>query len=187
MDTLIQSSTSFLARQESGKFDHITESEVDQLIAEAPTRQTRLVLRMLWATGARITEISAICAGDVDIKKAVVKIRRIKRRKKFIQTLPIPTDLSGELFLWIRSEKLKPRSKLFRCDRKSFYRSVRALGEKVLSRKISPKLFRHGKAYKMVSKGTHPLIVSRALGHANLTSALAYYHPTEADLREAME
>ncbi len=184
---MILAGTAYLSRPGAGRFAAVSPAEVADLVAAAPTTQTRLLLRMLWATGARISEVLTVRAGDVDRRKNEVTIRRLKRRKKFEQVLPIPQDIAGELSLWIRAEKLKPRSLLFRSDRKSAWKSIRSLGVKVLSRKISPKAFRHGKAYQMAGRGVHPLIISRALGHASLSSALAYYHPTDTDLREAMQ
>ena len=79
------------------------------------------------------------------------------------------------------------RGRVFNGDRISAFRTFQQLGKKVLGREISPHQFRHGRAYHLVAKGVHPLLVSRALGHASLSSALSYYHPTEDDLRKALD
>jgi integrase len=155
------------------------------MIGEAPTEQTRLLVKVLWATGARVSEIIGLSAADLDTGRRTLHIHRKKRRNAFAQDLPIPADLASELRLFIRTKRR--RGRIFTGDRSSIYRTVRRLGQKVLGRRIGPHQFRHGKAYALVQKGVHPLLVSRALGHANLSSALAYYHPTEADLRRVME
>jgi integrase len=80
------------------------------------------------------------------------------------------------------------RGRLFKGDRTSLFSLIQRLGLKALGRRISPKHFRHGKAYHLVKvKGVHPAIAARALGHASLGSILSYVHPTEQDLREALQ
>lgn len=184
-NSLIVREASFLSRKGDGAFEHVTQEEVRRLVAAAPTEKTRLLIKTLWATGARISEVLELTAKDLDANHFTLNIHRKKRREEFLQDLPIPSDLAGELRLFIRTARR--RGRIFVGDRTSCFRTIQRLGRKVLNRDISPHYFRHGKAYALVKKGVHPLIVSRALGHANLSSALAYYHPTQADLRRAME
>jgi integrase len=82
---------------------------------------------------------------------------------------------------------MKRRGKLFSADRTSAYRTIRRLGQKVLGRKIWPHQLRHGRTYDLIRRGVHPVVASKALGHASLSSILAYYHPTEDDLRKALQ
>lgn len=183
--SLVQTTTAFLARPGSGQFAHVTQTEVDLLSARAATEQTRLLIKLLWHTGARISEILDARLGDLDFNKNTLTIRRRKRRKAFAQVVPIPGDLLNALRLFARSKER--RTVIFQGDRISAFRTFQQLGKNVLGRAISPHQFRHGRAYHLVAKGVHPLLVSRALGHASLSSALSYYHPTEDDLRKALD
>lgn len=182
---LVKSAAGFLARPGSGQFDHVSQQEVDQLTAQAKTEQTRLLIKLLWHTGARVSEILDIAFADLDFAKGTLTIRRRKRRKAFAQTIPLPGDLMNAVRLFVRAKGR--RGRVFNADRISAFRAVQRLGRQVLRREISPHQFRHGRAYHLVAKGVHPLLVSRALGHASLSSALSYYHPTEEDLRRALE
>lgn len=176
---------SWLMRPGKGDFPHVTREEVGRLIAAAPTEQTRLLLRVLWETGARVSEVLALRVADVDTAAATLTIRRLKRRRPFEQVLPIGEDLAGAIRLFARAKGR--RGRIFTASRVSAWRTVKALGRRVLGRAVYPHQFRHGRAYELVARGTHPLLVSRILGHAALGSALAYYHPTEEDLRAAMQ
>lgn len=177
----------YLARQGSGEYKHITREEASRLAAGASTEQTRLKVKLLWATGARVSEV--ICqlrVEDLDVERSILRIRRLKRRKEFVQEVPITLELANELRLFVRSKGR--RGRIFSGDRTSTFEVIRNLGRRVLGRGISPKHFRHGKAYHLVRvKGVHPVVAARALGHATMNSILSYGHPTEADLREAME
>lgn len=183
--SLVQTTTAFLSRPGSGQFAHVTPAEVDLLTARAATEQTRLLIKLLWHTGARISEILDMTLADLDFAKGTLTIRRRKRRKAFAQQIPLPGDLMNAVRLFARGAGRHGR--VFSGDRISAFRTFQQLGKKVLGREISPHQFRHGRAYHLVAKGVHPLLVSRALGHASLSSALSYYHPTEDDLRKALD
>ena len=174
----------FLSRKKPD-FEHVTSKDVAKLAAAAASTKTRLLIRTLWATGARISEVLAIRTQDIDHRGARVLIRRLKRRKKLEQVQPLPRALVDELQVFIRGNKIKGR--IFKTNRKTAWRTISDLGRKVLRRSISPKTFRHGMAYRLVKAGKHPLMVSWALGHASMQSTEVYYHPTESDLREALD
>jgi len=44
-----------------------------------------------------------------------------------------------------------------------------------------------GRTYDLIRRGAYPVVASKALGHASLSSILVYYHPTEKDLRKALQ
>lgn len=176
----------YLARQGTGEFPHITKAEASQLAASADSEETRLKVKLLWHLGCRVSELMQLRVEDIDFERAVARIRRLKRRKEFIQDVPLPRELANELRLFVRG--WERRGRIFKGDRVSTFCLVRRLGLKVLGRLISPKHFRHGRAYHLVKvKGAHPAIAARALGHASLSSILSYVHPTEQDLRETLE
>ncbi len=182
---LIQTPNAYLTRQGTGAFAQVSKHEVEQLKAQAPTEQTRLLLEVLWETGARISEVLDLGVADINVAKATLKIRRLKRRKRFEQEVPIPGALANALRLFARARGR--RSRLFGATRVSAFRTLRSLGQKVLKRDISPHQLRHGRTYDLVRRGVHPVVASKALGHASLSSILAYYHPTEDDLRKALQ
>lgn len=177
-------SLGFLSRKKHD-LEHVTIDDVAAIAAAAATSKTRLLIRTLWATGARISEVIAIRTNDIDHRRASVTIRRLKRRKKIEQVQPLPRELVDELQTFIRGNKIKGR--IFRTNRTTAWRTITDLSRKVLRRHISPKAFRHGRAYALAQKTGNPLMVARALGHVSMQSTLEYFHPTEADLRTALE
>jgi integrase/recombinase XerD len=178
-------SASFLARPGTGEYLNVSRVEVLSMIAHARTEQTRLLIRTLWNTGARISEVLAIQVKDVDQAKQVIYMRRLKRRKPFVQTVPVPADLINTLMLYARTKRR--RGRIFMAHRVSAYVSIRKVSERALGRKIGPKWFRHGRTYSLMKGGVHPLIGSRALGHASPVNIMSYNHPTLDDLRAALE
>src|SRR5258708_13101929 len=85
---LMQTAGQFLARRGGGEFPHVSELEVNQLIGQARTEPTRLLIKLLWHTGARISEILDLKLADLDFEKNTITLRRRKRRKVFEQKIP---------------------------------------------------------------------------------------------------
>lgn len=177
---------SFLARAGTGAFPHVTQVEASRLIAAAPISETRLKLKILWHTGCRVSELLGIRVDDLNHERSSLKLKRLKRRKEFLQDVPVPPELMNELKLFVRAKQR--RGRVFDGDRFSAFRIIHTLGRRVLGRSVAPKHFRHGRAYHLVTvKNVHPIIASRALGHASMSSILSYVHPSEQDLRVALE
>ena len=188
----------YLARQGAGDFPHLDYAELQRLIGAAKTEQTRLILKTLWHTLGRISEVLDVHVKDlimsevrivtesgiVNITEYRLTIRRLKRRKKFEHELPIPADLWNELRLYARAKRR--RGRIFTATRYSAWLSVRDLGREVLGRDISPKFTRHGRIYEMRSRNINPVHIARCAGHVNMASAMAYGHPTPADIRNAL-
>jgi site-specific recombinase XerD len=86
--SLIQAGNQYLARAGTGAFPEVTKEEVEQLKASADTEQTRLLIELLWETGARISEALDIYLSDINVPKATLKLRRLKRRKNRSSLFP---------------------------------------------------------------------------------------------------
>ena len=135
---------------------------------------------------SRVSELLGIRVDDLNHERSSLKLKRLKRRKEFLQDVPVPPELMNELKLFVRAKQR--RGRVFNGDRFSAFRIIRTLGRRVLGRSVAPKHFRHGRAYHLVTvKNVHPIIASRALGHASMSSILSYVHPSEQDLRVALE
>lgn len=182
---MVPTAVHYLSRPGTGAFPQITYDEVLQLMAHASTEQTRLIVKTLWHTGARISEVLDIRFHDLDLEKMTLQIRRLKRRKPFQQEIPIPGDLANELRLFARAKRRTGR--IFKANRISFWETIHKLGLRVLGRDISPKFTRHGRAYDMVKRGKHPIVISKAFGWASMSTVLAYFHPTMDDLKDAFQ
>lgn len=185
MMNALMTANAYLARSGNGAFKQVDKAELERLKASAATEQTRLLLDVLWETGARISEVLGIKVDELNLADCTVTIRRLKRRKPFPQVVPLPGNLINALRLYCRAKGI--RGRIFSANRVSAFRTVQALGQRVLGRKISPHQVRHGRTYDLVGRGVHPVVASKALGHASLSSILSYYHPTQEDLRKALQ
>ena len=81
---------------------------------------TWLVVDVALQTGLRVSELAALQVKDIDFKRKAVKVTRLKKKKKVVETLGISDDLvkhlkgylldrtTGQLFIGKRGNLNKP-------------------------------------------------------------------------------
>jgi integrase len=92
-------------------------ADVRAVIAAAANERDRLLLRVLWATGGRISEALALRA--CDIRRDALVLPNRKNPSRPVKTVFLATgdmDLPGELLLWQKQQGLSDEEPLF-CSR----------------------------------------------------------------------
>ncbi len=96
----------------------LSPADVQAIIAAAPDGRDRLLLRVLWATGGRISEALALRAADIQRDALVLPNRKnASRPVKTVFLAAGDMDLPGELLLWQKNQHLEDDEPLF-CSRK---------------------------------------------------------------------
>jgi site-specific recombinase XerD len=172
---------------------HLSQHQVDALI-DAPDQQTprgrrdRALLLFLARTGARVSEAIGVNAGDLHLDRSRPQVLlRGKDRKERI--VPIPSDLFNALKALINDRGIglhEPRP-LFvgthdtRVTRFGATHIVRrpvataTLARPELARKtISPHVFRHSLAMKLLQSGVDLLTIQAWLGHSQVATTHRY-------------
>lgn len=89
-------------------------ADVQAVIAAASNERDRLLLRCLWATGGRISEVLALRGRDVERDALVLPNRKNPSRPVKRVFLPAGSlDLPGELLLWQKQQRLVDEEPLF--------------------------------------------------------------------------
>jgi integrase/recombinase XerD len=177
----------------------LTEEEVRRII-EAPFPfdvlglRNRALLEMLYATGARASEVSGI---DVSALRLDVGFLRVmgKGRRERIVPLGERARVACEVYLnearpALRTIQYAHEPALFlsrrgrRLCRNSIWRVVkaRACGLGIL-KDVSPHTFRHSFATHMLENGAGIRSVQEMLGHASVKTTQIYTHVSRAHLR----
>ncbi len=175
---------------EKGAFPHVTRSEYLSIMAETDNAETRLMIEILWITGSRVSEVLALCAGDLVRRGSDynLNITRSKRRKPVKELLAIPADLGIKIEDYARLRGIRQDTRLFPVHRATAWRRIRTLGKKALGRdrEIHPHMFRHGRVYDLAQQGEHPFVIAKIVGHVCLQTTMGYFHPSEHDIRDAL-
>src|ERR671938_820012 len=88
--------------------------DVLAVIDAAPSERDRLLLRVLWATGARISE--ALALRPMDVRRDSLVLPNLKNPSRLTKRVFLPAgqmDLPGALLLWAKEHGLADGEPLF--------------------------------------------------------------------------
>lgn len=148
------------------------------------------IVSFLYATGARISEATALSYEDIDFKLMVVKLFGKGKKERIvpvgefaIKKLKNWTDLtdikSGAVFTSLKGGRLTVRQ-----IRNIVYKRVK---KAMISTNLSPHSIRHSFATHLMENGVDIRIVQELLGHAKLSTTQVYTHVTRGKLKRQYE
>jgi integrase/recombinase XerD len=180
----------------------LTIAEVSSLMQSPPLDgfgpRDRALLELLYATGARVSEIVALDLGDLKIDTSKVSTVKVlgKGRKERIVPIGKHAAFAIEQYLVLLHRNLKSKSgaredALFlnsrggRLSRQSAWNIVRENAVRAGIKKISPHALRHSFATHLLDGGADIRIVQELLGHSSVTTTQIYTLVTVDKLRES--
>ena len=184
--------------------EFLTEAEIEQVLnnikMDSPAGyRNRTILELLYATGMRISELSGLNFENLNLEENEIKVfgkgskERIvlvsDRAKKFLETY-----IKTVRYLIFKSENNSKDSPVF--INKTGYRlqpqSVRIAIKDVMSKielpkHVTPHVFRHSFATKMLENGADLRIVQELLGHSSISNTQIYTHVSVEKLRHSYD
>jgi integrase len=160
----------------------LSQEEVVRLIEAAPNRLYRVLLVLLYATGARRAEAARIMVEDIDSQRMVIHIRQGKGAKD--RDVPLSPKLLEELRSWWRWKK--PQGYLFPSTEgqrgtdqpisdKTVWHACRAAATRAgLKKKIHPHTLRHSYATHLLEAGADLRTIQILMGHERLEDTTVY-------------
>lgn len=185
----------------------LSEDEVLRLL-EAPrgdgpiARRDRAMLEVLYATGARVSELVGLDLDAVDLDAPVVRLRGKGARER-LAPLGRPARRSLEAWLDVEGRgALLPRHPARRADEVAVFLSARGrritrqgvwevvtgYGRQVgLGGRLSPHVLRHSTATHLLDHGADIRVVQELLGHASIATTQRYTLVAPGRLRQAFD
>ena len=154
--------------------------EVAQLLAAVADERYRLLLRVAYACGLRVSEAAHLQVGDIDSSRMLLHVRLGKGGKD--RLVPLPQRLLEELRAYWR--RYRPATYLFAGRRRgqplcvtgvqrACLQAARRCG---LTKKVTPHTLRHSYATHLVEAGVDLETVRQLLGHRDLKTTTRYTH-----------
>jgi integrase/recombinase XerD len=183
--------------------DYLSHEEMHAIL-DAPLSSTWsgqrdcVLLRLLYNTGARVSEIAALSRADIRFGRPCLVQLHGKGRKQ--RAVPVWNSTAKELKLWLKQAPHEPDTPLFanrfgqRLSRSGIEKRLRLAVQAAISqcdslrsRTISPHTFRHTTAMHLLQNGVDITVIALWLGHE---SPATTHHYIELDLamkRRALE
>lgn len=151
-----------------------------------------LILRMFYATGIRLTELSNIKVGDIDFSNKRIKILGKGNKERYVfygkncehylkeylnyGRVKLLKETTDYLFLNHNGQKLTAGGIEYLINK-----IVKQSG--VTNNHVTPHVFRHTFATHMLNEGSDLVTVQTLLGHSNLSTTSIYTHVSNEHLR----
>lgn len=183
----------------------LTEQEIEQILnnikIETPAGyRNRTILELLYATGMRISELSGLNFGNLNLENNEIKVlgKGGKERIVLVSTRAkdfLNTYIKTARFLIYKdntNEKITDDTPVFinktgyRLQPQSVRIAIHDVVEKIkLPKDVTPHVFRHSFATKLLENGADLRIVQELLGHSSISNTQIYTHVTTERLKQA--
>jgi site-specific recombinase XerD len=181
---------------------YLTPDEVDALLA-TPDRSTRggrrdhAVLVLAIQTGVRVSELTGLCCGDIELGKGPHIRVSGKRRKE--RCTPLKSETVTVLRAWMRERNGQPTDPLFpgrhngRLSPDAVQRLIAKHATSAAKRcpslrkkSVAPHVLRHTCAMTLLAAGVDQAVIALWLGHERLETTDRYIHSDMAIKERAL-
>ena len=159
-------------------------------------KRDKAMLELLYASGMRVSELTALNLGDVDLKEGSVRCFGKGHKERII---PIHPRAAAAVNEYLKEARLKlardqdepaiflnPRGE--RLTRQGFWQKIKEYAKSAnLDMHISPHTLRHSFATHMLSGGADLRSVQEFLGHANISTTQVYTRLTSEHVRRTYD
>jgi len=191
-----------LGKQEDRHVSFLERHELDRLLA-SPTGSNldalrdRAILRMLFSTGLRVSELCALNRDKIDTKRGELSVMGKGRKIRLVflsddacrhigAWIDKRPDADEALFIRIPKNKKFAKAADLRLTPRSIQRIVKKYATKagIIGKHVSPHTLRHSYATDLLRNGADIRSVQAMLGHSSVTTTQIYTHVTDSQLRE---
>lgn len=176
----------------------LMDSEPERLLRAATTNRDRVMLLMLLYCGLRVSEVTKLKCGDLDMANRRLFVREGKGKKD--RVVPIPKKIVGQVRAWLHGrDEGNPTAPVFpsprgghlttRAVQLMFKRLAQSAGlpNATAARRVNPHKFRHAYATRLLRSGASVYEVKELLGHSSIAVTETYLHATADELERAAD
>ena len=182
---------------------YLESGRVERLIAAASNPRDRLLVRIPWRTGIRVSELIGLKISDIDFdnRALVIKVQKMRKkdgkvveRRRIIPIDQGTLDMVREYLRWRRQFPYKgdflfpiTRQRVdqifWKLGRKA---GITEIGDPAISkhRNLHPHVLRHSFAIHCVKRGMSIERLQKILGHSSPATTATYLQYSVADLHE---
>lgn len=183
--------------------DFLTEDEIENILTNIKISspagfRNRVIFELLWVTGMRISELSGLNYEDLNLEQNEIRVfgKGAKERIVLIpnktkelllnyienvSNLIHKTEHNGKNPLFINNNGYRLQNQTIRKALKTVVDSIE------LNKHVTPHIFRHSFATRLIEKGADLRVVQELLGHQSIANTQIYTHVSMERLKTVYE
>ncbi len=154
----------------------LSSDEVKRLIEITQNIKHKLIIKLLYGCGLRVSEVINLKKKDIDFEGGLIKIRLSKGRKD--RHVNLPSSLKEELKKYVglnEGEFLFPSNRGGKLTTATIRKIIKNSSKKAgIKKQIHPHSLRHSFATHLLENGTDLKIIQKLLGHSDLKTTQIY-------------
>ncbi len=164
----------------------LTRDEILRMIELTKNKKHRLIIKLLYSTGIRLSELTNLKIKDIDLNEGIVWIRKGKGAKD--RMVIMSKKLAEELREYIKDRN--PNEFLFlgrdgKISNRNVQKIIRKAAERArIHKKVTPHVLRHSFATHLLESGVDIRKIQVLLGHSNLSTTQIYTTVTSSELKK---
>jgi len=156
----------------------LSKEEVGKLIKAASCDKSRTMIKMLYSSGLRVSELVNLTPQDLDLDQNIGWVRKGKGSKdrlfKLAEKIKDELDLSGK-YVFSKKKALSTRNVQQIVKKAAFKAGI--------NKKVTPHTLRHSFATHLLENGANLLVIQQLLGHENLETTRIYTHISQDQIK----
>ena len=186
----------------------LTPEEVEQILnnvkIDTPAGfRNRVILELLWATGMRVSELSNLNFGDINLDENEIRVFGKGSKERIVLMSDRAKNYLKQYIGSVRqlivaqgyetpdnsdSSPLFINNTGYRLQNKTIRKVINDTVEKIeLPKKVTPHVFRHSFATKLIENGADLRVVQELLGHAGISNTQIYTHVSMKHMKDVYE
>ena len=163
----------------------LSKEEVKRMIEATRNIKHKLILKILYGCGLRVSEIINLKKEDLNFQEKLIHIKLAKgKRDRFVK---IPESLSEELESYCKLDNdvyLLPSNRGGKLTKKTIAKVVENSAKKAgIRKRVYPHLLRHSFATHLLEQGTDLRIIQKLLGHSDIKTTQIYTQISQASIK----
>jgi integrase/recombinase XerD len=155
------------------EIDYLTTEQVKALESCCSGAEDALLVRLLFQTGARISEVLALRPCDIDYQHQRVELPALKRKDITTKLVIVDVETLDRLRSYCKGKPVGKR--LFPISRQEAYYRVRMAAKKAGLGKVHPHTLRDSLAVNWALNGGSLNLLQRQLGHRSFATTVDRY------------
>ncbi len=189
-----------IPKQNKNLPEFLSEEEVENILRsiniDTPSGyRNRIILELLWVSGMRISELSGLNFENLNLEQNEIRVFGNGAKERIVLIPDKTKNNIDNVFSLINSNtEITPTTPLFinyngyRLQNQSIRKALKHCLENIhFTKHVTPHVFRHSFATKLLEHGADLRIVQELLGHSSIKNTQIYTHVSIQRLKQVYE